>query len=309
MAEFTAKCPHCSAELVAEEDWIGMEVECPTCSRSFILAKEPPRVPKLTLPPIKPVTPAASADEGDEEKSFIFVCPECGTQVELPIVLKGKKYECKACCEESIAEPATEKKCPHCGQTIKFHATICKFCKKNVENSANASVNLQPISPIGNRPLNLQPINPIQNHAGVTLQPINPVQNQPGVTLQPINPIQNQMGAPLQPINPIPNAPYNPAPATGELIYLSPAKNKALAIVLNVLVCGIGHVYIGQVAKGLTLFGAMMGIVIIARCFGIPVLAIPFWLLYIFSIVDIVMLYKKLEKGYGIKQWDFFFSK
>lgn len=277
MAEFTTKCPHCNTELVAEEDWIGMEVECPSCQQSFTVAKEAPKIPKLSIPQIKPITPTATANDENTETSFTFVCPECGTQVELPIVLKGKKYECKACCEESIAEPATEKKCPHCGKMIKFYATICKFCKKNVDVSANASINLQPISPIGNQPINLQPI---QNNNGVNLQPINPTQN----------------------------TPYNSAPVTEELIYLSPTKSKATAIVLNVLFGGIGHVYIGQVAKGFTLFGAITIIVIFAR-HGIPILGIPFWLLYIFSIVDIVKLYKKLEQGKGIKKWDFFFSK
>ena len=302
MAEFTTKCPHCNTELVAEEDWIGMEVECPSCQQLFTVAKEAPKIPKLSIPQIKPITPTATANDENTETSFTFVCPECGTQVELPIVLKGKKYECKACCEESIAEPATEKKCPHCGKMIKFHATICKFCKKNVDVSANASINLQPISPIGNQPINLQPI---QNNNGVNLQqPISPIGKQT-VNLQPI---QNNNGVNFQPINPTQNTPYNSAPVTEELIYLSPAKNKATAIVLNVLLCGIGHVYIGQVAKGFTLFGAMTIIVFIARN-GIPILGIPFWLLYIFSIVDIVKLYKKLEQGKGIKKWDFFFSK
>ena len=166
MAEFTTKCPHCDIELVADEKWIGMVVECSTCGQSFTVAKEAPNVPKLSIPQIKPVTPAAGTNAGNAKTSFTFVCPECGTQVELPIVLKGKKYECKACCEESIAEPATEKKCPHCGETIKFHATICKFCRKNVDVSANApKLNLPPISPTGNRPVNVQPI---QNPRGVS---------------------------------------------------------------------------------------------------------------------------------------------
>ena len=73
MAEFTAKCPHCGTELVAEEDWIGMEVECTSCNQSFILAKEAPKVPKLTLPQIKPVAPAADAKEENAETSFVSV--------------------------------------------------------------------------------------------------------------------------------------------------------------------------------------------------------------------------------------------
>ena len=38
MAEFNTKCPHCSAELQAQEEWIGMEVECPDCKKTFTVA-------------------------------------------------------------------------------------------------------------------------------------------------------------------------------------------------------------------------------------------------------------------------------
>ena len=35
MAEFITKCPHCNAELQAQDEWIGMEVECPQCKKTF----------------------------------------------------------------------------------------------------------------------------------------------------------------------------------------------------------------------------------------------------------------------------------
>ena len=40
MAEFITKCPHCNAELQAQDEWIGMEVECPECQKTFIIPKK-----------------------------------------------------------------------------------------------------------------------------------------------------------------------------------------------------------------------------------------------------------------------------
>ena len=39
MAEFEIKCPHCQAKLAAEDEWIGLKVECPICSKSLIVEK------------------------------------------------------------------------------------------------------------------------------------------------------------------------------------------------------------------------------------------------------------------------------
>ena len=64
--------------------------------------------------------------------SFTFVCPECGKQTELPAGMLGKKYTCPGCCEDSIAEASDVKECPFCGKTIKFGATICKYCKRDL---------------------------------------------------------------------------------------------------------------------------------------------------------------------------------
>jgi len=48
MAEFITKCPHCSAELQAQDEWIGMEVECPECQKTFIIPKEKKTTSKKT---------------------------------------------------------------------------------------------------------------------------------------------------------------------------------------------------------------------------------------------------------------------
>jgi len=39
MAEFITKCPHCDAELQAQDEWIGMEVECPQCQKTFVISE------------------------------------------------------------------------------------------------------------------------------------------------------------------------------------------------------------------------------------------------------------------------------
>ena len=37
MAEFITKCSHCNTELQAQEEWVGMEVECPQCQKTFTI--------------------------------------------------------------------------------------------------------------------------------------------------------------------------------------------------------------------------------------------------------------------------------
>lgn len=128
MAEFETKCPHCGTALTVQEEWIGMELECPECKQTFPVQKDPVTVTPAPAVPVQEPSPV----QADNAGTFTFVCPSCNTMAELPNALAGKKYECKACCEESIAVPATEKKCPHCGQTIKIQAQRCKFCKKEL---------------------------------------------------------------------------------------------------------------------------------------------------------------------------------
>ncbi len=50
MAEFETKCPHCGAELNVQDDWIGMNVECPQCKKEFTIRKDPVSNPKTDAP-------------------------------------------------------------------------------------------------------------------------------------------------------------------------------------------------------------------------------------------------------------------
>ncbi|MBO7327511.1 MAG: hypothetical protein J6W00_01905 [Lentisphaeria bacterium] len=38
MAEFNTKCPNCNAVLQVQDEWVGMEVECPECQKKFTIA-------------------------------------------------------------------------------------------------------------------------------------------------------------------------------------------------------------------------------------------------------------------------------
>ena len=49
MAEFIKKCPHCNAELQVQDEWIGMEIECPRCEEKFCL--QPLSEEQTIIPP------------------------------------------------------------------------------------------------------------------------------------------------------------------------------------------------------------------------------------------------------------------
>ena len=140
---FHFRCPHCNAKLEAEDDWAGMEAACPKCSQTITIVPETtPEKPKIQLTPItvpssadtqRPISqPLSQPAPSSTSNKFPFICPSCGILTDLDSSLQNQEYECPACCEKSIAVPATEKPCPHCGEMIKFQAKICRFCKKSV---------------------------------------------------------------------------------------------------------------------------------------------------------------------------------
>ncbi len=120
MIKFETTCPHCGTVLTAQDDWIGMEVECPQCKQVFPI-RDNPSEPDPTC--------AVQTDNGG---TFTFVCPDCNAVAELPKNLLGQQYECQMCFETHIAEVTTERQCPYCGLTVKYHATVCKFCKADL---------------------------------------------------------------------------------------------------------------------------------------------------------------------------------
>ena len=45
MAEFNIKCPHCGEQLAVQEEWAGMDAECPACKRTFTITLKPRKLP------------------------------------------------------------------------------------------------------------------------------------------------------------------------------------------------------------------------------------------------------------------------
>ena len=48
MGTFNTKCPHCGVTAEVQSEWVGMEVECPECRKTFVIP--PPASQKLKLP-------------------------------------------------------------------------------------------------------------------------------------------------------------------------------------------------------------------------------------------------------------------
>ena len=163
MAEFITTCPHCSAELQVQDEWVGMEVECPLCHKMFAINKSSAQVETEKTEAV--INSALAADEKkcpfcngiikeqaifckhcktdlnktapqaqtQVESHFIFICPECDTAMELPESMKDNEYECPCCCERSIAQETIERSCPLCGEKVKIKATVCKHCKQKIK--------------------------------------------------------------------------------------------------------------------------------------------------------------------------------
>lgn len=136
MAEFNLNCPHCGVEVIAETDWIGLDVECPTCKKVFTITGQEQQSSQTILTPIEsrqnyePILEPTQQKESEE--TFVCICPACGEEEYLSISLKGQAHECSKCCEHFIAEEAPEKTCPYCGAMVKYRASTCSECKKNL---------------------------------------------------------------------------------------------------------------------------------------------------------------------------------
>ena len=86
---FKMQCPHCRIELEAEDEWIGMESECPECGKNITIARpEPPRIRSAIKMPSVSTPVSGSAPEEKE-------CPFCGETI---------RYKAKVCrfCQRTL---------------------------------------------------------------------------------------------------------------------------------------------------------------------------------------------------------------
>ncbi|MFA0782122.1 hypothetical protein, partial [Fervidibacter sacchari] len=76
-------------------------------------------------------------------------------------------------------------------------------------------------------------------------------------------------------------------------------KNPVVAGLLSFLIVGLGQIYNGQVAKGLVLLVSAIVLGVLTACIGWLVVAVV-------SIVDAVMIAKKLQQGQAVGEWEWF---
>jgi TM2 domain-containing membrane protein YozV len=76
-------------------------------------------------------------------------------------------------------------------------------------------------------------------------------------------------------------------------------KNPVVAGLLSFLIIGLGQIYNGQVAKGLVLLVSAIVLGVLTACIGPLVVAVV-------SIVDAVMIAKKLQQGQAVGEWEWF---
>jgi len=116
---FQATCPKCGNGFEAQEEWVGQDGECPSCGSTIRIEKVESKPDPL--PSIK-------------DKSFTFICPECGSAYAMQADMVGKETECPACLEKVLVSIPEFRLCPHCGKQIKAAAKVCKHCKLPVSD-------------------------------------------------------------------------------------------------------------------------------------------------------------------------------
>ena len=116
MPTFVFNCPQCSQKLEAEEEWIGMQTECPFCKQSIIIEK----------PSEMPVSPILQAVFPGEKS-----CPFCGQTI------KKEAVFCKHCRRDLTEPKKIMMTCQYCAEEIEVEEnqqgnTICPICGKTL---------------------------------------------------------------------------------------------------------------------------------------------------------------------------------
>lgn len=123
---FHFRCPHCNAKLEAEDDWNGMETQCPQCSQNIKIVKTSPVPPPLPSTPSQTKTVSEQSDSTFDEDSFLdkvykikqIIFPAKPEKHSIPTVSSSGKCTCGKCHKE--IDGAVEI-CPHCGITREWY--------------------------------------------------------------------------------------------------------------------------------------------------------------------------------------------
>ena len=132
MASFQIKCPNCETEIMMQEEWLGMQMECPACHSQFTVSgNNPPSLPPMVPPnnfgggnmPYPPVGgnmpyPAPGGNMPYPSPGGRF-CTNCGSPV---------GYQA-AVCVRCGCHPDQEKHfCASCGSPVAPTQAVCIRC-------------------------------------------------------------------------------------------------------------------------------------------------------------------------------------
>ena len=81
MAEFITKCPHCQNDLQVEDEWDGMDVDCPICSKTFTVRNPSAKRVKNNSRTSSAYKYYCSNCKKEYPKPIKF-CSECGSKIQ-----------------------------------------------------------------------------------------------------------------------------------------------------------------------------------------------------------------------------------
>ncbi|GEM_PF-2374839 len=91
-----------------------------------------------------------------------------------------------------------------------------------------------------------------------------------------------------------------PVPDTVEMVYPNdPPRSYFLAVILSLMVIGMGQMYVGQLAKGAALF-------IVALIVSVLILPYAYIGIWGIGIIDTYRISKKLHRKHPVRQWEWF---
>ena len=79
---FTSKCPHCNAEFEADQEWIGMQAQCPVCGKEIVIKNLGLQPEEKYLPESSEVKQNHSNNVFSQEKDAAdCICDTCNADV------------------------------------------------------------------------------------------------------------------------------------------------------------------------------------------------------------------------------------
>ena len=125
MATFTFTCPHCQQKFEADEEWIGMQAECPACKQNITIAKETEQ-PKVVLKPVSADKKSANnpSDKGVLKSKVVIRCPK--TEENEKLIIQTLSDELEGHFQSDIEQNGNEFK------TRFLNVLTCKTVRINV---------------------------------------------------------------------------------------------------------------------------------------------------------------------------------